>query len=258
MKYILLSILILNTSFLFAQGDNKNETYVLTYFVNLDEQSRVAYLMLDKNEGLYYSKKEQENSNNLYSEEYTDDGFNYNVKIVSEDTIFNVVKTNLITNEMLSSVRVFKDGEYRKYLVSEKPNTIEWEFSNETKVINGLNCQKAETRFKGRRYEVWYTEEIPTSLGPWKLHGLPGAVVLASDSENYIQLSLAKIDKIKDNEILNYNFDNGIERITYEDYLLLKKQQGEEVANKIQSKLPRGVQFNITNITNNWLEKDCN
>ena len=58
--------------------------------------------------------------------------------------------------------------------------------------------------------------------------------------------------------MINYIFGDNLKKISCEKSLSLKKEQGREIADKIQSKLPRGTQFNITNISNNWLEKDCN
>ena len=37
-----------------------------------------------------------------------------------------------------------------------------------------FDCQKAECDFRGRRWEAWFTTEIPVGEGPWKLRGLPG------------------------------------------------------------------------------------
>ena len=35
-----------------------------------------------------------------------------------------------------------------------------------------MECKKATTNFRGRYWEVWYTEDIPISQGPWKLCGI--------------------------------------------------------------------------------------
>ena len=36
--------------------------------------------------------------------------------------------------------------------------------------------------FRGVEWRVWYTDEIPSSAGPWRLRGLPGLIIKA-DSE---------------------------------------------------------------------------
>lgn len=39
--------------------------------------------------------------------------------------------------------------------------------------------------FKGRRWIVWYSPEISSSEGPWKLFGLPGLILKAEDNRGH-------------------------------------------------------------------------
>jgi GLPGLI family protein len=71
------------------------------------------------------------------------------------------------------------------YSYKEKIPEIEWKLENEEKSINGYVCQKATTTFLGRCYTAWFTSEIPLSNGPWKLGGLPGLILQASDIQNH-------------------------------------------------------------------------
>ena len=59
---------------------------------------------------------------------------------------------------------------------------INWEITNISKKIGNFECTKATTIFRGRKYEAWFTPEIPVPSGPWKLHGLPGLILEANDS----------------------------------------------------------------------------
>ncbi len=47
--------------------------------------------------------------------------------------------------------------------------------------IIGYPCKKASCRFRGRDWNVWFTEEIPISQGPRKFAGLPGMILKAVD-----------------------------------------------------------------------------
>jgi GLPGLI family protein len=68
----------------------------------------------------------------------------------------------------------------------EEENEIPaWQLLPDTMTLLSYPCQKARCRFKGRDYEAWFTPEIPRSEGPWKLHGLPGLILKASDSQGH-------------------------------------------------------------------------
>lgn len=60
---------------------------------------------------------------------------------------------------------------------------IKWKTTEGSMTICGYVCKKAIGTLRGRDYEVWYTEDIPIAVGPWKLRGLPGAILKASDTE---------------------------------------------------------------------------
>lgn len=70
------------------------------------------------------------------------------------------------------------------YQYDEKTPIISWTLSEETENICGYECKKAEGEYGGRSWTVWYAEDIAVPFGPWKLIGLPGLVMKATDSEN--------------------------------------------------------------------------
>lgn len=72
---------------------------------------------------------------------------------------------------------VTEDFEYNETLPG-----ISWQMLPGEKTICGYSCKKAKGSFRGRDWEVWYTEQIPSSSGPWKLRGLPGVILSATDS----------------------------------------------------------------------------
>jgi len=89
---------------------------------------------------------------------------------------YNSEKKYVVTNRMPFSGNVF--------LYEDKFTDLAWEMSDEKTKILGFDCQKAETTFRGRCYSVWFSPEIPVSYGPWKLGGLPGLILKASDADN--------------------------------------------------------------------------
>jgi len=90
---------------------------------------------------------------------------------------------NLSEKTMLVTTILF--GSNGVYLYKEKTPDIEWTIENEIKNIQGYVCQKATTTFLGRSYIAWFAREIPISNGPWKLGGLPGLILQASDTQNH-------------------------------------------------------------------------
>lgn len=62
---------------------------------------------------------------------------------------------------------------------SEATPEIAWTLTDDTLTIGGYYCQTATCKFRGVEWRVCYTEEIPSSVGPWRLRGLPGLIVKA-------------------------------------------------------------------------------
>lgn len=72
------------------------------------------------------------------------------------------------------------------YLYEEPLADLSWELCDSVRTICGYLCHLAKCTFRGRDYSVFFTEEIPTSYGPWKLQGLPGLILEAYDSDRRI------------------------------------------------------------------------
>ncbi|MBQ6433925.1 MAG: GLPGLI family protein [Bacteroidaceae bacterium] len=72
----------------------------------------------------------------------------------------------------------FFPHEYEGY---EATPDIAWTLSEDTMTVSGYLCQQATATFRGVEWRVWYTEEIPSSAGPWRLRGLLGLIVKAEN-----------------------------------------------------------------------------
>jgi GLPGLI family protein len=70
-----------------------------------------------------------------------------------------------------------------RYLVKGTTPNIAWQLTDDTLTIGEYLCRKATGEYAGRTWHAWYTEDIPTSAGPWKLRGLPGMIFKAEDNE---------------------------------------------------------------------------
>lgn len=69
------------------------------------------------------------------------------------------------------------------YEVEEDTEVPVWTITEGLDSVCSFMCQKAKCEFRGKTWNVLFTEEVPTAAGPWKLHGLPGLIVSATDGE---------------------------------------------------------------------------
>lgn len=59
---------------------------------------------------------------------------------------------------------------------------IHWIISDKPpRDILGYSCFSATGIYGGREWTAWFTDDIPISLGPWKLNGLPGIILHAEE-----------------------------------------------------------------------------
>ena len=79
------------------------------------------------------------------------------------------------------------------YEGSEPTPDIVWTLTDDTLTVSGYLCLTATCNFRGVAWHVWYTEEIPSSAGPWRLRGLPGLIVKAeSEAHTFCLTELRK------------------------------------------------------------------
>lgn len=68
-----------------------------------------------------------------------------------------------------------------------------WHLLPGQRILDGIECHRAETRFRGRTYIAWYAPSIPIPHGPWKLGGLPGLVLEAFDEDRNLTFRFLSI-----------------------------------------------------------------
>lgn len=74
---------------------------------------------------------------------------------------------------------------YPSYYVYEEPmNNLSWALKDDTATVCGYLCKSAVTTYGGRKWTAWYTEDIPSSSGPWKFNNLPGLILKAEDDSH--------------------------------------------------------------------------
>lgn len=97
------------------------------------------------------------------------------------------------------------------------PN-LEWELTDSVTNVLGYVCQSAKCNFRGREWTAFYTEDIPIAEGPWKLHGLPGLIMKASDENGQYTFECIGIKSNAERPITIYKVPfNKVDRRDYYD-----------------------------------------
>lgn len=105
---------------------------------------------------------------------------------------YNIVKEKeqIVTYDEISSA--MEDMRY----YTESKDVFDWIISEDTLIIKGLKCQKAETAFGNRHWIAWFTSVVPIPDGPYKFCGLPGLIVSLYDIKKYWVFELASMEEI--------------------------------------------------------------
>ena len=82
------------------------------------------------------------------------------------------------------------------YETREERKPINWELSDDTLTVAGYLCKTAICQLHGRKWTVRYSEDIPTTAGPWKLCGLPGLILEAETDGGIHLFTLVSLQRI--------------------------------------------------------------
>lgn len=209
-----------------------------------------TYLLFDKKKSLFVWKSVSQEANT--SKEVSEEGV-IEIKKVFKDTlgtrVFNDYSDSiLILNEPLL-------GE--NYTVVDKKINDSWKIEDSFKEIGGVTCQKARIKLRGREYIAWFAQEIPVPAGPWKLNGLPGLIVEATDLDKEVNFLFKSLHYNIDpqEEIMIENKENN--SISVQEFVQIKDNLHQKLINQTLSKLPRGAKvLNMENRTRSGIETE--
>ncbi|SDM00297.1 GLPGLI family protein [Chryseobacterium taihuense] len=151
------------------------------------------------------------NANSKYQKQYINPQYNSILQYSNINKIFTSYKK--------------LDIDYYNYDFSVD---LKWKIHNEKKTILGFSVQKATTKYSGRNWIVWFSNEIQLPYGPHVFYGLPGLVLEAYDDKKNFHYQM-----IKSSNSLSHNFN--LSNIF------------EEPPSKIQAKDWKKVQINYYN-----------
>ncbi|MDX6747537.1 GLPGLI family protein [Polaribacter sp. PL03] len=117
---------------------------------------------------------------------------------------------------------------YKYFVVKDKLNIFNWSVLNNTKEILGYNCQLATMDYRGRKYEAWFTTDLPIG-GPWKYDGLPGMILEIKSKDNFIAFKATGIKNIVIELVNIKNPFNLKKAITWAEFKALYKRKSMEL-----------------------------
>jgi GLPGLI family protein len=112
------------------------------------------------------------------------------IAVVSSDPVANESLFQITSQKILVKLSTIA---LQDYIIEQELPRHKWKMHKEQKLIGDITCQKATTKYAGRQYTAWFAPSLPLSFGPWKLWGLPGLILEASDEKNQVQFLFAGI-----------------------------------------------------------------
>jgi len=235
-KFIIMkktSFILLVCSLIFFCGYSQDSKYQVTYSINLDK----LYKNTEKESLMDLFKMVANTSKTVQLELF----INTNMAVFKEkkgmvvgdeiqDNLRKLVSINSYSGIWMSDLnkkrQIFvREFENKKFFVEKPLVTRNWQYSKETKTIQGYLCHKAtfvKTVPKGKfKITAWYTKDIPVALGPVDYVGeLPGLIL---ELEDITATYKATTVKLKTDVIIKWPDEKDI--ITEKQY----KKEGDKV-----------------------------
>ncbi len=126
------------------------------------------------------------------------------------------------------------------YLMEFSLPKIDWKISEETKTIEGYTCQKAVGAYGGRNYTAWFANDLPFQNGPWKLSGLPGLILEATDAKKEVLFICKEISKDTAARTTATSYRRLV-KVTEKAFNRAKEAFYQDPASAMQAQLPAGT-----------------
>lgn len=200
MKLVSLFLLLFSSHNLLAQNNSLNAIVSIKYEFNyvtdtmfrdkIYKEKMILYVNNSQSKFFSYSKKVEDSLGLLDMEAMVKTG-----TIVSKPRNNRIQSTvyKYFNNDTFNNIQEYLTT---FFLIKTVQRPINWQIVESKKNILGYECQKAVCSFKGRKYEVWFANQLPISAGPWKLNGLPGIILEARDSKSEVNFISSEIELI--------------------------------------------------------------
>ncbi|RRJ88030.1 GLPGLI family protein [Paenimyroides tangerinum] len=204
--------------FLFCYSLNAQNLFHYEWYVKGNLRDGILFNISSENRAVYIDYLD---SQRKFSEQKVD----FELSLGEEATVIRASTGwyNRYFFKQEDNVSYIEDFLQTPFVINDSTFNIKWELVNETKLIEGFQCNLAKTEIRGRSWEVWYTSEIPIPYGPWKFYGLPGLIVLASESKDEFWFRLTKIESNPNFSIPKMDLSNH-KSVTLEKYDNIQKE----------------------------------
>ncbi len=153
------------------------------------------------------------------------------------------VQSNYLENQMASYATMVRGNSVFEYVVEESIPRIRWELVDSTRTIANMEAHAAKGTFRGRTYLAWYVPAIPVSSGPWKLSGLPGLIVEATELHGVFAFILQSIEIQADHQVPEVAFPKTATRIPLSRYAYYHDNKSASENELLQARAPRGAEL---------------
>lgn len=223
------SYLSIDTKYKVLDSAKLKITYKLTYVKDSNRPDEkyidIETLLIGDKTSKYFSSSYAEYNNEIYegikSKKHTSIIPNPPRGVLGVEIYKNFSKNEVTFIELGTALR-------SDFLYNENIPIINWNISNVTSTIASYTCQKATAEFRGRKYEAWFTSEIPINNGPWKFGGLPGLILKITDDKQYYNFECTGIEQLsKKGPIIIY--DLNYEKTSREAYNKVCNRYHEDI-----------------------------
>lgn len=193
---------------------------------------------------------------------------NENAKIIEEDEYNNKITisqktikldaTKYYLNNKENIIYFTQNYQSNAVIVKDSLPNYSWNISSEeTKKIGDFLCKKATTIFRGSEIVAWYTEDLNIPFGPWKFKDLPGLILeLYNINDTTKHIWTAQKIKFPYKENTNFNKDNKLPIISFEQVIVDMENEIKEQMMRMQSRIPQGVSVSNTKLNRTGIEKE--
>lgn len=157
---------------------------------------------------------------------------------------FNNVKPTVFYKFKNSNIIYFDDYiNDKQYFITDTIPVMNWDLvPDDTKEIEGYTCNKAKLKYRGSEFTAYYTQDIPTTFGPWKFDGLPGLILeIILDDNNTFYWRASKIIYPYTENMVSFEFSKEKYKTALRTFLKEKEKDRDEKQKIFDEKYAKGA-----------------